>query len=69
MSLVFTKNWQVALSTTLVRAIATVPTVFLSPLSASFLIGGLVGFWCMSGVMPPPWIMKSRMTRWKIVPS
>ena len=26
-------------------------------------------FWLMSGVKPPPWIMKLGMTRWKIVPS
>ena len=63
------KNWLVAESTTPVRAMARVPRSLLRPLSASFLIGARVGFCCRSGVMPPPWIMKSGMTRWKIVPS
>ena len=38
------KNCAVALSTTLVRAIAIVPRSFFRPLSASFLIGARVGF-------------------------
>jgi len=32
-------------------------------------MGARVGFWFMSFVKPPPWIMKPSMTRWKIVPS
>ena len=65
------KNCEVALLGTLVRAMATVPLSFLSPLSDSFLIGGFCPsrFSCMSAVKPPPWIMKPEMTRWKIVPS
>ena len=63
------KNCAVALSTTFVRAIASVPRAFLRPLPASFLIGARVGFCVMSGVKPPPWIMKPGITRWKIVPS
>ena len=52
-----------------VRAMAMLPRSFFRPLLASFLIGALVAFWLMSAFMPPPWIMKSLMTRWKIVPS
>src|SRR5262245_56415503 len=63
------KNWAVALSTTFVRAIASVPRLFASPLSASFLIAARVGFCVKSLVKPPPWIMKPGITRWKIVPS
>ena len=52
-----------------VRAMATVPRSFFRPLVASFLIGALFFFWLMSGSMPPPWIMKPGITRWKISPS
>jgi hypothetical protein len=51
-----TKNCEVALLMSLVRAIDSVPRSFLRPLSASFLIGGWVFFWVMSSVKPPPWI-------------
>ena len=51
------------------RAIAMVPRRFDRPLFASLVIGSRVGFFCMSGVKPPPWIMKWLITRWKIVPS
>jgi hypothetical protein len=47
---------------------AMVPRRFFRPLSASFLTGGLVGFSFMLTVMPPPWIMKLGMIRWKMVP-
>ena len=57
------KNWAVALSTTFVRAIASVPRSFASPFVASFRIGARVSFRCMSAVMPPPWIMKPLITR------
>ena len=63
------KNCDVALSTTPVRAIASVPAAFFRPLPASFLIGARVGFCCMSVVNPPPWIMNVGMTRWNVVPS
>ena len=63
------KNWLVAESTTAVLAIAIVPRRFLRPFIASFMIGASVGFWFMSFVKPPPWIMNPSMTRWKIVPS
>ena len=63
LSTVLMKNWAVALSGTWVRAIARVPRSFFSPLSASFLIGGRVGFSFMLTLMPPPWIMKPGMTR------
>jgi len=53
----------------LVRAIAIVPVLFFSPLLASFSTGARVVFCVMSAVMPPPWIMKLLITRWKIVPS
>ena len=51
-----------------VRAIASVPRTLLSPLVASFWIGGWVGFSTSSAVNPPPWIMNPGMTRWKMVP-
>ena len=63
------KNWLVAESTTIVRAIAIVPRLFLSPFIASLRIGSRVAFWFMSLVKPPPWIMNPSITRWKIVPS
>ncbi len=63
------KNWLLAESTTEVRAIAMVPRRLVRPFPASFLMGGLVGFCCMSAVNPPPWIMNPGMTRWKMVPS
>ena len=43
MSFRLTKNCEVALLMSLVRAIDSVPRVFLTPLSASFLMGG----WCL----------------------
>ncbi len=48
---------------------ATVPRELSSPLAASFLISSRVFFCWKSAVKPPPWIMKSGMTRWKMVPS
>jgi hypothetical protein len=63
------KNWAVAECGSPVRAIATVYSLFFSPLSASFCTGAWVGFCFISGVKPPPWTMKSLITRWKIVPS
>ena len=69
LSLTLMKNCAVAESGALVRAMAIVPRVFLRPLRHSFLMGGSVVFLVKSGVMPPPWIMKFDMTRWKIVPS
>ena len=63
------KNWHVAESTTLVRAIASVPRSLETRFFASLTTGGCVFFCSMSGVKPPPWIMKPGMTRWKIVPS
>jgi hypothetical protein len=47
------KNCEVALSTTFVRAMVIVPRSFLSPLAASFLIGGRVGSLHV-GVIPRP---------------
>ena len=64
-----TKNCAVALSTTFVRAIASVPRSFLRPFWASFLIGARVSFCAIAASKPPPWIMKPGITRWKIVPS
>ena len=61
------KNWALAEWGSEVRAMATVPTVLVSPLSASFSIGSRVGFCFMPGSKPPPWIMKPLMTRWKMV--
>ena len=63
------KNCAVAEFGSDVRAIAIVPRWLVRPLRLSSGIGARVGFSFMSGVMPPPWIMKSSMTRWKIVPS
>ena len=48
------KNWLVAEFGLLVRAIAKVPRVFLSPLLASFLIAGRVAFSLRLTSMPPP---------------
>ena len=48
---------------TTVRAIDTVPRALLRPLRDSSGIGGRVGFCVMSGVKPPPWIMKPGITR------
>ncbi|MNU07701.1 hypothetical protein D3C72_2534140 [compost metagenome] len=61
------KNWAVAESGTLVRAIAMVPRSFFRPFWASSGIGGRVGFSFMSAVKPPPWIMNPGITRWKMV--
>ena len=63
------KNCEVALWTALVRAIATVPRSLPSPLSASLRIGSRGNFCVRSSRKPPPWIMKSSITRWKIVSS
>ena len=63
------KNWLVAESTTIVRAMAIVPRLLARPFDASFLIGTFVGFWSIAFVKPPPWIMNPSITRWKIVPS
>ena len=63
------KNCAVAEFGSLVRAIASVPTVFFRPLlRPSSGIGARVGFSVKVGVKPPPWTMKPGMTRWKIVP-
>ena len=62
-----TKNCEVALFGSLVRAIDSVPRRFLTPLSASLRIGARVDFCFMSAVMPPPWITKPGMTRWNTV--
>src|SRR5829696_8197589 len=48
---------------------ATVPRSLVTPLSASFWIGARVVFCCSRASKPPPWIMKSGMTRWNRVPS
>ena len=61
------KNWAEALCGSLVRAMATVPRPFFRPLSASLGTGSWVGFSRMRASMPPPWIMKPGMTRWKMV--
>ena len=74
------KNWAVALSGSLVRAMAMVPRTLERPFFASFLMGSWVFFSRAAtsfsvlaevrpGLKPPPWIMKSGMTRWKVVPS
>jgi hypothetical protein len=63
------KNCEVAESGTMVRAMASVPRTLLRPLRLSSGIGARVGFSLMSGFMPPPWIMKLSITRWKTVPS
>ena len=63
------KNCEVAESGTDVRAIATVPRMLLKPLRLSSGMVGRVAFCFMSASKPPPWIMKSSMTRWKISPS
>ena len=48
-----------------------VPRLLLSPLLASFWIGARCPsvFSLIASSMPPPWIMKPGMTRWKIRPS
>ena len=63
------KNWAVAECGSEVRAMAMVYLRLRRPLSASFLMGARVVFSRRLAVMPPPWIMKSLMTRWKMVPS
>ena len=60
------KNWDVALSGALVRAIEIVPRRFLRPFLASFLMGSPVFFSVplpSTGANPPPWIMKLLITR------
>jgi hypothetical protein len=61
------KNCAVAESGTEVRAMATVPRTLDRPLRLSSGIGARVGFSLMSAFMPPPWIMKPSITRWKMV--
>ena len=68
LSLTLMKNCAVAEFGSGVRAIATVPRWLVRPLRLSSAIGARVAFSFMSAVMPPPWIMKLGMTRWKIVP-
>lgn len=64
LSFTLMKNWHVAESAWFPsRAIAIVPRRFFSPLRHSFLIGLSAGFCFMSAVNPPPWIMKSGITR------
>jgi hypothetical protein len=65
----FTKNWDVALFTSLVRAMESEPRRFFTPLRASFSMGGRVFFCLKSFVSPPPWMTKPGTMRWKIVPS
>ena len=64
------KNWAVAESGSLVRAIAIVPRALLRPFLDSFLTGSRVSFsfWSFAP-NPPPWIMKPGITRWIIVSS
>ena len=69
LSFTLTKNCDVALFGSPVRAIATVPTVFFSLLPASLTIGAAVFFRFISLSRPPPWIMKPSMTRWNRVPA
>jgi hypothetical protein len=57
------KNCEVALCRSFVRAIASEPRRFLSPLSASFLIGAWPDLCSISPVKPPPWIMNPGITR------
>ena len=57
------KNWLVAESTTLVRAMAIVPRLLESWFAASFLIGPSVRFCVNERSNPPPWIMKFGITR------
>src|ERR1700761_5290972 len=69
LSLTLMKNCAVAEFGSPVRAMAIVYLSFFRPLLASSGIGGGGWFFFMSGVKPPPWIMKPSMTRWKMVPS
>ena len=71
MSFTLMKNCEVALSGADVRAMASVPVSFFSPLDDSFLIAARCPSRLsrMSSVMPPPCTMNPGMTRWKIVPS
>ncbi|MNG20250.1 hypothetical protein D3C84_1044890 [compost metagenome] len=63
------KNCALAECGSMVRAMATVPTLLATPLLASFLMVARVAFCFMPGSKPPPWIMKLLITRWKTVPS
>jgi len=58
LSFKLTKNCDVALLMSLVRAMESEPREFFRPLSASFLMGGWVFFCDMSSVKPPPWMTK-----------
>src|SRR6185503_1413286 len=69
LSLTLMKNCEVALFESLVQTIAMEPRVLRTPLRASLRMGGEVGFSCSSAVIPPPWIMKPGITRWKTVPA
>jgi hypothetical protein len=69
LSFTLMKNCAVAELGSIVRAIAMVPRTLVRPLRLSSGIGARVGFSLMSGFMPPPWIMKLSITRWKTVPS
>src|SRR5437870_12419128 len=68
LSFTLMKNCAVALFGSLVRAIAIEPRRLRRPWRASFRMGGEVGFSFSSAVIPPPWIMKPGITRWKTVP-
>ncbi len=58
MSARLTKNCEVALLMSLVRAIDRLPRLFFSPFFASLLIGARVFLLAKSAVSPPPWITK-----------
>ncbi|OLB10184.1 MAG: hypothetical protein AUH10_12885 [Gammaproteobacteria bacterium 13_2_20CM_66_19] len=58
MSARFTKNCEVALLMSLVRAMESVPRRFFSPFCASLLIGARVRLFTKSAVNPPPWMTK-----------
>jgi hypothetical protein len=53
LSTVLMKNWEVALWMSAVRAMAIVPRAFLSPLVASFSIGGWVGLFYIGTRLRP----------------
>jgi hypothetical protein len=69
LSATLTKNCEVALWGSEVRAIEMVPRSFFRPLSASFWIGSRVFFCSIAAVKPPPWTTNPGITRWKTVPS
>ena len=57
------KNCAVALCGSPVLAIEIVPRLLERPFFDSFSIGWRVIFFCMLASKPPPWIMKSAITR------